>query len=132
MTQPQIITTPSGDELVVLPRADYDALIAARDDEAENAADVAAFDAAMAELGAARDAGVDPILPPDVSAAILRGASRLTAWRKHRGLTQVQLAAAAGIGQGYLSQIEKGKRTGPSGTVAALAGALGIDASLIS
>jgi hypothetical protein len=38
---PQIIRTPDGEELVVLPRADYEALIARADHEAEDAEDVA-------------------------------------------------------------------------------------------
>lgn len=31
-------------------------------------------------------------------------------WRKHRGLTQEQLAERIGIDKGYLSKIENGKR----------------------
>lgn len=50
MAGPQIIRTPNGAELVVLPRAEYEAL-----------ADGAA------------EAEEDAVLPPKVSAAILRG-----------------------------------------------------------
>ena len=39
-----IITTPAGEELVLLSKADFDALVEA----AEDLADVAAFDAAVA------------------------------------------------------------------------------------
>jgi hypothetical protein len=62
--------------LVVLPRAEYEALLARADHEAEDADDVAICDARMAELAAG---GV--VLPPEVSAAILRGESRLRAVR---------------------------------------------------
>lgn len=34
----------------------------------------------------------------------------IRAWRKHRGLSQVQLAERVGINQGNLSKIEKGIR----------------------
>lgn len=34
----------------------------------------------------------------------------IRAWRKHRGLSQVQLAERIGINQGNLSRIEKGTR----------------------
>jgi transcriptional regulator with XRE-family HTH domain len=34
----------------------------------------------------------------------------IKAWRKHRDLTQVQLAERIGIDRSYLSQIESGKR----------------------
>ena len=41
-------------------------------------------------------------------------------------MTQTQLAAAAGINAIYLSQIETGKRTGSTKTLATLAQALNI------
>ena len=68
MSAPQIIRTPGGEELVVLPRAEYEALLERADHEAEDADDVAIYDARKAELAAG---GV--VLPPEVSAAILRG-----------------------------------------------------------
>jgi len=46
----QIIRTPSGEELVVLPRADYDALLAAACDADEDADDLALYDARKSEL----------------------------------------------------------------------------------
>src|SRR6516165_10594502 len=72
MSGPQIIRSPSGEELVVLPRAEYEALLERADREAEDAEDVAIYDARKAELAAG---GV--VLPQEVSAAILRGDSRL-------------------------------------------------------
>jgi PHD/YefM family antitoxin component YafN of YafNO toxin-antitoxin module len=48
---PQIIQTPNGEELVVLIRAEYEALDRA-DHEAEDAEDVAIYDARKAELAA--------------------------------------------------------------------------------
>ena len=44
----------------------------------------------------------------------------------HRGLKQGELAAAAGIHPVYLSQIETGKRSGSTRTLAAIAKALGV------
>jgi hypothetical protein len=52
MSGPQIIRTPSGEELVVLPRAEYEALLERADREVEDADDVAIYDARKAELGA--------------------------------------------------------------------------------
>ena len=105
MSEPQIIRTPSGEELVVLPRAEYEALLERA--EAEDAEDEAIYDARKAELAAG---GV--VLPPQVSAAILRGDSRLKAIRKWRDETQLHLELITGIGQGYLSDLESGRRTG--------------------
>ena len=54
MSAPQIIRTASGEELVVLTRAEYEALLERADDEAEDADDVAIYDARKAELAAVR------------------------------------------------------------------------------
>lgn len=126
MSAPQIIRTPGGEELVVLPRAEYEALLERADHEAENADDVAIYDARKAELAA----GV--ILPPEVSAAILRGDSRLKAIRKWRDETQLHLEFKTGIGQGYLSDLESGRRTGTPETIAKLAEALNVPVEWLS
>jgi hypothetical protein len=127
MNTPQIIRTPSGDELVVLPRAEYEALLARADPDAEDADDVAIYDARKAELAAG---GV--VLPPEVSAAILKGESRLKAIRNWRDETQLHLSFKTGIGQGYLSDLESGRRTGTPETIAKLAQALDVPAAWLS
>ena len=118
--KPQFITTPGGEELVVIPRADYDAMIAALSDAEEDAVDVAIYDARKAEMAR----GANTALPVEVSAAMLRGASLLTALRKWRGLTQNDLANRLEISQGYLSDLESGRRKGAPETLEALASAL--------
>ena len=45
MSAPQIIRAPSGEELVVLPRAEYEALLERANHEAEDNDDVAIYDA---------------------------------------------------------------------------------------
>jgi len=121
LSSPQIIRTPSGEELVVLPRAEYEALLIRADPEAEDADDVAIYDARKADLAAG-----GCVLPPEVSAAILRGDSRLKAIRRWRGETQQHLTVKTGIGQGYLSDLETGRRTGAPETLAKLAQALDV------
>jgi DNA-binding XRE family transcriptional regulator len=119
MSEPQIIRTPGGEELVVLPRAEYEALLERADHEAEDADDVAIYDARKAELAAG---GV--VLSPEISAAILRGESRLKAIRNWRDETQLHLNFITGISQGYLSDLESGRRTGTLETITKLAQAL--------
>ncbi len=111
MGKVQIIRTPSGEELVVLPRADYDALLAgaqAIGADDEDAVDIAVFDERMAELRSNRDAA----LPAEVGQAMLRGATLVQALRKWRGVKQQDLAAKAELAQGYLSDIERGRGHG--------------------
>jgi hypothetical protein len=127
MSTRQIIRTPNGEELVVLPRAEYEALLEQADREAEDADDVAIYDARKAELAAGGG-----VLPAEVSAAILRGDSRLKAIRNWRGETQLRLNFITGIGQGYLSDLESGRRTGTPETVAKLAEALNVPVAWLS
>jgi len=123
MAAPQIIRTPSGEEMVVIPRQEYERLVAAAYDE--DADDVAIYDARKAELAGDPDAR----LPAPVSAAMLKGDSRIKALRRWRGVTQSALAAKAGVGQGYLSDIENRRRTGAPETLARLAQALDVPLS---
>ncbi len=51
---------------------------------------------------------------------------RIRALRRQRGLTQQALASEANVNQGYLSAIERGRRTPRPGTVRALAVTLGV------
>jgi hypothetical protein len=127
MAEPQIIKTPAGEELVVLPRHEYEALLERADHDAEDADDIAIYDARKAELEAG---GI--VLPPEVSAAMLRGESRLKAIRGWRDVTQLHLSARTDIGQGYLSDLESGRRTGTPETIAKLAQALDVPVEWLS
>jgi hypothetical protein len=80
--KPQTIRSPSGEELVVLSRAEFDALTSAAAEALEDADDVAVFDERMAAL----NSGLDAPLPVEVSAAMLRGESLLRALRSWKGV----------------------------------------------
>ena len=73
----------------------------------------------------ANEAGEES-LPIEVADRILAGDSQVRVYRNHRGMTQHELASAAGINPVYLSQIERRKRSGSTRTLAALAQALGV------
>jgi DNA-binding XRE family transcriptional regulator len=125
MNAPQIIKTPAGEELVILPKADYEALVHAADEVMEDAADIAIYDARKADSVAAAP------LPANISMAVLRGESRLRAVRKWRGLTQSELADRAGLTQGFLSDLESRRRTASADTAERLASALDVALSWI-
>lgn len=120
----QIIRAPNGDELVVLPREEYEALVAgqAPDDDPEDAADLAMYNAVKAQLAG----NPNPVLPAEVSAGLLRGERRLKAIRKWRRFSQAALAKRTGIAQGYLSEIESGRKAGTTDTLDAIARALDV------
>ena len=124
----QTIRSPSGDELVVLPRAEYDHLVAMAAGAEEDFADVAAYDAAVAELA---DGTATP-LPAELSALLLKYKSRLAAARRWRGVSQAELAAKVGIRQGYLSDLETKRRKGLASTIERLAAALDVPVAWIA
>jgi len=119
---PQTIVTPNGEELVVLTRAEYDRLIVLAAMAEEDAADVAVYDAVKADLAAGRDGR----LPEEVAALLLSGASLVAAIRKWRGMRQTELAERVGVSQGYLSDLESGRRKGAKETLEAVAKALDV------
>ncbi len=114
-----LLKTPGGEDLVVLPRAEYDRLV----EDAAMLADIAAYDDAKARLSDGRD---EPV-PASVVDAMLAGQNPIRVWRRHRGLTITQLAGKAGLSAAYVSQIETGAREGRTETLHALAKALNVD-----
>ncbi|MCS0504310.1 helix-turn-helix domain-containing protein [Ancylobacter mangrovi] len=114
----QIITTPAGDRLVVLPEADYEALVAA----AEDAADIAAVRRFKERLAS----GEEELVPAAIVDRLVAGENAIRVWREHRGLSASSLAEKAGIAQAFLSQIETGKRDGTVTTLKKIADALSV------
>jgi len=114
----QTINRNGKPEYVVLPWADYQALLEA----AEDAIDGALLDAFRTKLAS----GEEETIPASVVDALLTGVNPIKAWREYRGLTQDELAARSSISKAYLCQIETGKRAGTIKTLRAIAAALGI------
>lgn len=121
----QIITAPNGDELVVLPREQYDRLLsgttsgsigAALQDEAR----------AHADAVAAVRRGTLETLSDEEMGALLDAPTPLSFWRKKRGLTQARMAEAAGISQPYYAEIEANKKPGDPLHFKRFADALGV------
>ena len=108
----QTLKTDAGEELVVMSRRAYDALLAQLGDEvAED----------RMTLLLAAEARSEAPLPVAVSNAVLAGDSLLKALRNWRGLTQVELAQGAGLTQSFLSEMEAGAKTGSPETLTKLA-----------
>lgn len=114
----QTILTPSGDRLVVLSEADFETLVEAAED-ASDFRSVAAFRNKLA-------AGEEELVPAPIVDRLLDGENQIKVWREYRGLTSQALAEKAGIGQGFLSQIETGKRAGTVDTLRKIAAALNV------
>ena len=118
MIKPDIITTPGGERMAVIPLAHYRRLVA----DSETAHDLNAYDAAKARLAS----GADEIVPAAFARRLLDGENPVAVYRGLRGLTARALAAKVGVSAPYLSQIEAGKREGSIAVMKALAEALGV------
>lgn len=101
-------------EMVTISRAEYAALLRAREDME----DIQAFARAVAD-------GRESI-PSAVVARILDGESPLRAFRGWRGLTQSDLGRMSGVNRVTVAEIESGRKVGSVGTLKSLAKALGV------
>ena len=128
MSKPQFIRTESGEELVVLTRRDYIALRArAGEEAAEDEMTAQLVDDALT----AQKRGEDVALPEVVWAAIEAGEPAIKVLRRHRALTQASLAEAAGVSQGFIADIEAGRKQGAPSTLKAIAHVLGVPLDLL-
>jgi DNA-binding XRE family transcriptional regulator len=127
MGKPQIIHT-DGEDLIIIARRDYEALLARAGDDASE-------DAMTARIIAATDAkiarGEDVALPAAVWVAIESGEHPIRAIRQHRGLTQIEVAKRANLRQGYIADIEAGKKRGSAASLKAIAAALAVPLDVI-
>ncbi len=114
MNKPQFIKSSSGETLVVLSEADYEALL--------DSADAAH---AQRSMEAVRR-GDMPVLAADEVDAFLAAPTPLAFWRNKRKLTQTNLAKRVGISQSYLAGLEKGSRKGDPALFLKLARALNV------
>jgi DNA-binding XRE family transcriptional regulator len=122
--KPQVIQHPSGESLVVMTLKDYEALRAQAED-AEDWEDLAIFHERMRYL----ETGRDELMPVEVSQHLLSGNSLVKSIRLWRGMTQAEVADKAGIGQGYLSEIENKEKKGADETLTRIAAALDVPAN---
>jgi DNA-binding XRE family transcriptional regulator len=124
MRKVQFIKTTSGEELAILPKSEYERL-AARISEDEGTARI------VRRTRAALAAGHDVLLPKTVVDRLASRQNPIRVLREWRNMTQAELAAAVGITQGYLSELEAGKRKGPVALHQKIARALGTPIHLL-
>lgn len=126
MTKVQFIKTTAGEELAILPRSEYERLTAlAVGEDAGTARIVRRARAALA-------GGHEIVLPKTVVDRLVSGENPIRVLRERRDdMTQAELAVRIGITQGYLSELEAGKRKGPVALHQKIARALGVPIHLL-
>jgi len=109
---------PNGDEIVILSRDEYDRLIAA-DEDTKDAKTARRIIEQIAS-------GEETVLTEAELDEFLKAKTPLSFWRKKRRMTQADLAKAADIAQGFISEIESGQKPGTPATLKKIAQALNI------
>jgi DNA-binding XRE family transcriptional regulator len=126
MSKIQIITSPSGEEMVVLSKEEFDELVANQIDE--DAETIRIFRESMAAL----ERGDEIALPEETWARLESRENPVRVLREFRAMTQTELAKAAGLSQSYLSEIERGSREGTLSTIKAIAKALAVPLTVLT
>jgi ribosome-binding protein aMBF1 (putative translation factor) len=103
--------TPRG-EVAILPRKEYELLRAKASEADEDAGTARIVARAKKEID-----GGGPLLPKDVVDRVAKGENPVRVMREWRDVTQMYLSFKTNLSQGYISDIENGRRVG---TVAAL------------
>jgi DNA-binding XRE family transcriptional regulator len=118
--------TPDG-EVAIVPRAEYERLKALEQEVEEDSGTARLIARAKREV-----AGGAPVLPKDVVDRLANGENPIRVLRQFRKETQAELAAAVGIAQNYLSDLETGNRKGPLELHQKIARFLGIPLDLLA
>ncbi len=111
--------TPNGEDMVVLARADYEALVEA----ADMLDDVAAYDRFKEKFAR----GEEELIPAEYVNRMSEGEHPIRVWRDFRRLSAKELAAVAGISATYLSEIESRKKEGSISALKKIARVLRVD-----
>lgn len=127
----QFIHTPGGDDLAVLPRNEYDRLVALAAEAQEDVAASRIVRNSARALKRALKEGREVVLPKAVADRLAKGDNAVRVIREWRGMIQGELAVAVGISQNYLSEIENGRRKGPAELQKKFARALGVPMDLL-
>jgi DNA-binding XRE family transcriptional regulator len=125
MTKVQFIKTQDGDELAVLPKAEYEQLLAlAQSEDAGTRRIVRKTRAAVAS-------GQEIVLPKAVVDRLAAGENRIRILREWQDMTQLEMTFRTGLSQGYLSDLETGRRRGTAAALAKIARALKVPLDLL-
>lgn len=123
MSRVQIILTPAGERLAIMPAEEYESLVAQAAGVDDDASDLARIDEVLAGVAKAGSKA----LPLDAMKRVLAGESPVRVWRDVRGMSRKELAEKAGIKPNYVSMIEGGDRTGSPAILKRIAKALDVD-----
>ena len=117
--------TPRG-EVAILPRKDYELLVAKASEADEDAGTARIVARARKEV-----AGGAPLLPKEVVDRLANGENAVRVIREWRGETQMYLSFKTNLSQGYISDIENGRRIGTAAALQLIAKVLNVPLDLL-
>jgi hypothetical protein len=123
--------TPRG-EVAILPRKDYELLVAKAAEADEDAGTARIVARARKEI-----AGGGALLPKDVVDRMANGENPVRVLREWRdkdwpdGMTQMHLSFKTDLSQSYISDIETGRRTGTAAALRLIANALDVPLDIL-
>lgn len=117
--------TPRG-EVAILPRKDYELLVAKASEADEDAGTARVVARARKEIE-----GGGPLLPKSVVDRLANGENPVRVLREWRDVTQMYLSFKTNLSQGYISDIENGRRVGTAAALRLIANVLEVPLDII-
>jgi hypothetical protein len=114
-------------EVAILPRKDYEALAAKAREADEDVGTARLVARARREIAAGM-----PLIPKKVVERIAACENALRVVREWRGKTQLYISHKTSIGQGYISDLESGRRRGTTAALKKIADVLKVPLDLIA
>ena len=114
-------------EVAILPRKDYEALVAkaAEADEDKGTARLVALGRDAVAAGA-------PLLPKEVVDRLAKGGNPVRVLREWRDKPQEYISFKTGLSQGYISDLETGRRNGTTAALRLIADVLKVPLDLLA
>jgi ribosome-binding protein aMBF1 (putative translation factor) len=118
--------TPRG-EVAILPRKDYELLVAKASEADEDTGTARIVARARKEVA---EGAV--LLPKEVVDRLANGENAVRVLREWRDITQMYLSFKTKLSQGYISDIENGRRTGTVAALRLIANVLNVPLDLLA
>ena len=118
--------TPKG-EVAILPRKEYEALLARAAEADENTGTARLVTRARKEISAGA-----PLLPKEIVDRLANGENAIRVLREWRDVTQMYLSFKTNLSQGYISDIENGRRVGTPAALRQIADVLKVPLDLLA
>ncbi len=113
-------------EVAILPREDYEALVAKAAETDEDAGTARLVARARREIAAG-----GPLLPKHVVDRLAKGENPVRVLREWRDITQLYLTSKTELSQGYISDVETGRRKGTAAALRLIADVLKVPLDLL-